>query len=82
MFLGLILRVLHLRITATLGTNGWMISDLVSLGIIAKELDVQANGAEVKASIGDILFTVQPIDILINNAGYILDGAVEKCRYI
>jgi NAD(P)-dependent dehydrogenase (short-subunit alcohol dehydrogenase family) len=57
------------------------LADLASLGVIAKKLDVQASDTEIKAVIDDVLSTIGPIDILINNAGYILEGGVEECRY-
>ncbi|KAJ5503032.1 hypothetical protein N7463_005906 [Penicillium fimorum] len=54
------------------------LSDLTSMGVIAKKLDVQASDAEVKAVIDDVLSTVGPIDILVNNAGYVLEGGIEE----
>ncbi|KAJ5958697.1 uncharacterized protein N7479_005847 [Penicillium vulpinum] len=57
------------------------LSDLASIGVIAKKLDVQASDAEVKAVIDDVISTVGPIDILVNNAGYILEGGVEECSH-
>ncbi|KGO67874.1 Short-chain dehydrogenase/reductase SDR [Penicillium italicum] len=57
------------------------LSDLASVGVIAKKLDVQASDAEVKAVIDDVESTVGPIDILVNNAGYILEGGVEECSH-
>lgn len=56
------------------------LSDLASIGVITKKLDVQASDAEVKAVIDDVVSTIGPIDILVNNAGYILEGGVEECR--
>ncbi|KAJ5365093.1 hypothetical protein N7517_007979 [Penicillium concentricum] len=48
------------------------LSDLTSMGVIAKKLDVQASDDDVKAVIDDIVSTVGPIDILVNNAGSVL----------
>ncbi|EKV13116.1 hypothetical protein PDIG_39940 [Penicillium digitatum PHI26] len=57
------------------------LSDLVSMGVIAKKLNVQASDAEVKAVIDDVISTVGPIDILVNNAGWIWEGGVEECSH-
>ncbi|KAL4950816.1 hypothetical protein BDW69DRAFT_201904 [Aspergillus filifer] len=57
------------------------LSDLTSLGIIPKALDINASDAEVKAVIDEVEATVGPIDILVNNAGYILEGAIEECTH-
>ena len=58
------------------------LTDLASLGVIAKKLELQASDSEVKNVIDDVLSTVGPIDILVNNAGYILEGGVEELRYL
>ncbi|KAL4964466.1 uncharacterized protein BDV14DRAFT_200748 [Aspergillus stella-maris] len=55
------------------------LSDLIPLGIIPKALDVNANDTSIKSVIDEVESTIGPIDILINNAGYILEGAVEEC---
>lgn len=59
--------------------NPSKLSDLASIGVIAKKLDLSASDAEVKAAIDNVESTVGPIDILVNNTGYILEGGVEKC---
>lgn len=60
--------------------NPAKLADLASQGVIVKKLDVRASDAEVKAVIDDVLSTVGPIDVLVNNAGYVLEGGVEECR--
>ncbi|KAJ5824486.1 hypothetical protein N7447_006826 [Penicillium robsamsonii] len=52
------------------------LSDLTSMGVIAKKLDVQASDNEVKAVIDDVVSTVGPIDILIR----ILRAALPSMR--
>ncbi|CAI7656853.1 unnamed protein product [Penicillium crustosum] len=61
--------------------NPSKLSDLASIGVITKKLDVSASDAEVKVVIDDVESTVGPIDILVNNAGYILEGGVEECSH-
>ncbi|CAI7676341.1 unnamed protein product [Penicillium discolor] len=61
--------------------NPSKLSDLASIGVIAKKLDLSASDAEVKAAIDDVESTVGPIDILVNNTGYILEGGVEECSH-
>ncbi|KAL4790066.1 hypothetical protein BDV19DRAFT_402375 [Aspergillus venezuelensis] len=55
------------------------LADLITLGIIPKFLDVNASDTSIKTVIDEVEATIGPIDILINNAGYILEGAVEEC---
>ncbi|KAF7591607.1 hypothetical protein BBP40_001307 [Aspergillus hancockii] len=54
------------------------LNDLQDLGIIPTKLDV-ANEAEIKAVVDNVESTIGPIDILVNNVGYILEGAIEEC---
>ncbi|RDW92934.1 uncharacterized protein DSM5745_00256 [Aspergillus mulundensis] len=55
------------------------LADLLPLGITPKALDITGGDAEIKAIVDDVESTVGPIDVLVNNAGYILEGAVEEC---
>ncbi|KAE8394077.1 hypothetical protein ETB97_003947 [Aspergillus alliaceus] len=54
------------------------LNDLQTLGIIPTKLDV-SNESEIKSVVDTVESTIGPIDILINNIGYILEGAVEEC---
>lgn len=49
--------------------------------IIRKRLDVLDRDEQMRDTIKDIIDQVGKIDVLVNNAGYILEGAVEECRY-
>ncbi|EKG13229.1 Short-chain dehydrogenase/reductase SDR [Macrophomina phaseolina MS6] len=65
------------KVVAT-ARNESQLADLRERGIVTKRLDVLAGDAEMKAIIDDIHATVGSIDVLVNNAGYILVGAVEE----
>ncbi|KAE8325404.1 hypothetical protein BDV39DRAFT_194382 [Aspergillus sergii] len=54
------------------------LDDLKSLGVIPIKLDVH-NETEIQAVIDHVESTIGPIDILVNNIGYILEGAIEEC---
>lgn len=57
------------------------IQDLKKAGnVFPQALDVCASDEQVKATVSDILARFGHIDILINNAGYILEGAIEECK--
>lgn len=56
------------------------LADLRQRGIVTKKLDVLSSDAEIQAVVDDVRSTVGDIDVLVNNAGYILVGAIEECR--
>ncbi|KAB2573275.1 Short-chain dehydrogenase/reductase SDR [Lasiodiplodia theobromae] len=55
------------------------LADLRQRGIVTKTLDVLSPDAEIQAVVDDVRSTVGDIDVLVNNAGYILVGAIEEC---
>ncbi|KAL4890070.1 hypothetical protein BDV59DRAFT_185180 [Aspergillus ambiguus] len=55
------------------------LEDLKAIGnIIPKQLDIRAGDRDVEARVAEILTDVSRIDVLVNNAGYILEGAIEE----
>ncbi len=57
------------------------IENLKKRGAVVKRLDVLGSDNELQEIIKDVLAVVDHIDVLVNNAGYILVGGVEECRY-
>jgi NADP-dependent 3-hydroxy acid dehydrogenase YdfG len=56
------------------------ISDLKDKGAITASLDVTQTLKELKATIDELHVRVGRFDVLINAAGYILEGAIEEAR--
>ena len=52
---------------------------LRELGIIPTKLEVHKE-SDTQAVIRNVESTIDPIDILVNNIGYVLEGAIEECR--
>ena len=56
------------------------LEDLKSKGATVAQLNVTSDDAILSSVVQDILKEVGHIDILVNNAAYVLEGAVEECR--
>ena len=56
------------------------LQNLQSKGATIAKLDVTSDDDTLSGVVQDILKQVGHIDILVNNAAYILQGAVEECR--
>lgn len=56
------------------------IDDLKALGAATLALDVVDDEENIKRTIADAIDIYGRIDILVNNAAYILEGAVEESR--
>ena len=56
------------------------LSELEMMGALVLSLDITAGDEEVKKAVTKALDAFGSIDILINNAGYVLEGAVEEVR--
>lgn len=61
--------------------NPTKITNLKELGAETLALDITAGDAVVQAVVADAYKIYGKIDILLNNAAYILEGAIEECRY-
>lgn len=56
------------------------LEDLKQLSALTLSLDVNASDSEIGAVVAEALKTYNSIDILLNCAGYILEGAIEEVR--
>jgi len=58
--------------------NASKLSSLADLGATTLSLDITASDSEIQSVIRKAVSVYGAIDILLNNAGYILEGAVEE----
>lgn len=58
--------------------NASKLSELESLGAATLSLDINASEADIQQNIKEAAAIYGTIDVLINNAGYIWEGAVEE----
>ncbi len=56
------------------------LSELEMMGALVLSLDIAAGDEEVRKAVTKALEAFGSIDVLINNAGYVLEGAVEEVR--
>ncbi|KAL4085616.1 hypothetical protein PRIC1_014952 [Phytophthora ramorum] len=66
------------RVIAT-ARDASKLQDLVEQGAKALALDVTASDAELKKVIAEALSFYGSIDVLVNNAAFLLGGAIEEC---
>lgn len=62
------------------GRDPTKLEDLSSQGAVIVALDVLAEDSLLEKIVAGLVEQVGQIDMLVNNAGYILTGAVEECR--
>ena len=60
--------------------NKEKLGDLEELGARVVALDVCKSDDTVRGVVEEAISPYGRIDVLVNNAGYILEGAVEECR--
>jgi NADP-dependent 3-hydroxy acid dehydrogenase YdfG len=60
--------------------NANKLEDLKILGALTLPLDVTNAEAEIEKVVAEAIKTYRVIDILLNNAGVILEGAAEEAR--
>lgn len=56
------------------------LSELEQAGALVLSLDIGAGDEAVKKVVNKAIKALGSIDVLINNAGYVLEGAVEEVR--
>lgn len=69
------------KVVATARGDLSRLSSLKELGAEVFSLDVTDSGFDLKAVVAEILAD-GPIDVLVNNAGYIEAGIAEETRYV
>ncbi|KAK1929718.1 putative oxidoreductase [Phytophthora citrophthora] len=60
--------------------NPERLADLEKKGARTLALDVTASQEELNAVAAQALSMCGTIDVLVNNAAYLLEGAIEECR--
>ncbi len=56
------------------------LGELEKLGALVLSLDITAGDEEIHRAVIKVIDAMGSIDILLNNAGYVLEGAVEEVR--
>jgi NAD(P)-dependent dehydrogenase (short-subunit alcohol dehydrogenase family) len=69
------------KVVATARGDPERLSSLKEAGAETHSLDVTASLAEIKAVVAKVL-EGGPIDVLVNNAGYVEAGVAEEVRYV
>ncbi len=69
------------KVVAT-ARNASKLKDLKAMGALTLSLDVTAPESEIQKVVAQAIGAYGKIDILFNNAGVVLEGAVEECRYV
>jgi NADP-dependent 3-hydroxy acid dehydrogenase YdfG len=69
------------KVVAT-ARNASKLEDLKILGALTLSLDVTDTETEIEKVVAEAIKTYGVIDILLNNAGVILEGAIEEARQI
>ena len=67
------------RVAAT-SRHASKLGELKLLGALVLSLDINAGDKEVNGAIIKAIDTFGSIDVLLNNAGYVLEGGVEEVR--
>ena len=67
------------RVAAT-SRDATRLGELEKLGALVLSLDITAGDEEVKRAVTKAIEALGSIDVLLNNAGYVLEGAVEEVR--
>ena len=67
------------RVAAT-SRDATRLGELEKLGALVLSLDITAGDEEVNRAVTKAIEALGSIDVLLNNAGYVLEGAVEEVR--
>jgi NADP-dependent 3-hydroxy acid dehydrogenase YdfG len=67
------------KVVAT-ARNSSNLQDLKALGALTLSLDVTGPESDIEAVVAEAIKAYGAIDILLNNAGIILEGAIEEAR--
>jgi NAD(P)-dependent dehydrogenase (short-subunit alcohol dehydrogenase family) len=60
--------------------NATKLQGLKEIGALTLSLDVNARDNDIEAVVAEAVKTYGTINILVNNAGYVLKGGVEEIR--
>ena len=68
------------KVAATGPRNAFKLSELKQLGALVLSLDITSSDSTIASVVAEAHKTLGSIDILLNNAGNILEESIEEAR--